>query len=158
MNKILGLISLLVVFTLAPATAWSQLPALSYTSGAGAITDISGIVNNPGIGFQDIGNPCPATQEYGTNLGFSNPNLQPRSTGGDGVSKTTDSNTLNAGGRTETTSAWADATRGEARAFASGDVSSPCIVFPNGSIFMGAAGRAFAQFYDTFTVLSAPCA
>ena len=70
---------------------------------------------------------------------------------------TADSKTLDADDRPETTSASADATRGQAGAVASANTSPTCIVYPNGSsIFMSAAGSGVAQFYDTYTVLSAP--
>lgn len=131
-----------LVLGLAPGTAWSQLPALSYSSGAGAISDISGFVS----GFY----PCP-TVSYGQLGGGPD-----RTTGGDGISTTADSNPLNAGGRTETTAASADSKRGHVRAFASADVSSPCAVFQNYIDYAGAGGEAVAQFYDTYTVVSMP--
>src|SRR5438132_3792874 len=153
MNKILGLISLLVVFMLAPAAAWSQPPPLTYGSGAGAGTDISGGLYDEGLTYRDANgnlyNPCPATQVYGQNSGWL---LPARQTGGDGLAWTSDTNSLNVAGRTETTTASADAGRGLARAFATADVSLPCTT----GVFMSASGLPIAQFYDTYTVVSLP--
>src|SRR2546426_9154553 len=118
MNKILGLISLLVVFTLAPATAWSQ-PPLTYGSGAGAGTDISGGLYDEGLTYRDANgnlyNPCPATQVYGQNSGWL---LPARQTGGDGLAGTSDTNLLDVAGRRATTRASAGARPGVARALA----------------------------------------
>jgi hypothetical protein len=161
MRFIFGTSLVAVVFALAPANARAQLPALNYGSSVGAITDITGNVDNPGVGWQlengAFFDPCPPTQHYGANLGWGWIGDQPRSTGGDGVPLTADSGPLDADGRLEITSAAADSTRGEARTAASADVSLPCWVFGDGTpIMMAAAGRAFAQFYKTYDVVSAP--
>ena len=157
MKSAFAIIVLAASLTLVPATAWSQTPALSYTSAVGAATDISGGVYNPGIGWwlPDGGwfNPCPPTVVYGRNDGFGDP---ARQTGGDGFSKTADINPLNTGGRTQTSFAFADADGGYARAFADADTSTPCVVFENGAIYMSAFGPSSAQFYQTYTVGSAP--
>src|SRR2546425_3385664 len=136
MRVIFGRILPAVVLAFAPATAWAQLPALNYGSGTGAMTDITGGVYNPGLAWYlndgRIFDPCPPTQHYGANLGWGFIGDVPRSTGGDGVPTTSDSGPNDAGGRLETTSAVADATRGEAQAVVSADVSQPCWVFDDG--------------------------
>jgi hypothetical protein len=140
---------------LAPAAAWSQ-PALKYNASRGAVTEISGQVTNPGVTWYDpergYFNPCPLpTLMYGQHLTA----LPPRQTGGDGVGKTMDTNPLNSGGRTQTSYAAADS-RGTARAMASSDVSSPCVVTPYDAYYMGSYGVSVAQFYRAFTVISDP--
>lgn len=152
MRTIGGTSLLLAVLTLTPAVAWSQLP-LTHTAGTGAGTDISGGLYDGGVSYVDEnGNTvqaCPPTQVYGQNSGYS---LPPRQTGGDGLATTADAHSLDGAGRRELTMASADATRGRVQILATADTSIPCL-YGN---FMSASGVAVTQFYDTYTVTSAP--
>ena len=140
-----------ILCTLATGTASAQYPSLVYGSGAGAVTDINGVIGNPMVTYVDengyVYNPCPPAEAYGQNIGWL---LPPRQTGGDGVFTARDKHGLVVGSRTQTTFALADATRSAVRAFATANVSPPC-----GGLYPGAAGLAYAEFYDTYTVNAA---